>query len=98
MCSSSHKKHNILTLTEENTLRTSDHFGSATVIVEESLHVNQLRSAYYIEVAPINSMVIEHGTQIIIMPLGADVVLKIVYQDKFGRSFAPSINQIINSI
>ncbi len=86
------------TLVEDNVVKTADHYGEATIVVEESTVVDPLRSAYYVEVAPIHSLAIEHGTQIIAMPLGADVVLKLVYQDKFGRSFAPGIEGIEASI
>ena len=96
LCTGSTRQSQVATLIEENVLKTADHFGAATVVVEESTLVDPLRSAYYVEVAPIHSLVVEHGTQIIAMPLGADVVLKLVYQDKFGRSFAPGMSRNSN--
>eukprot|EP01022_Parablepharisma_sp_SALTPOND_P034856 TRINITY_DN932_c0_g1_i1.p1 TRINITY_DN932_c0_g1~~TRINITY_DN932_c0_g1_i1.p1 ORF type:complete len:2036 (-),score=158.71 TRINITY_DN932_c0_g1_i1:14-6121(-) len=94
LCTSTSRQHPVLSLSEENLVKTSDHYGSATIVVEESSLVDPLRSAYYVEVAPIHSAVIEKGIDIIAMPLGADVVLKVVYQDKFGRSFADAVEGI----
>jgi len=87
-CANNARQYNILTLSEENLVKTYDHYGSATVMVEESSMLDQMRSAYYIEVTPIHSIAIEKSIDIISVPLGADVTLKVVYQDKFGRSFA----------
>ena len=80
----------LLTISQEGRVRVGDQRGSATIIVEEGVHLDKLRTAYYVEVASIHSLILEHGTQLVTMPLGSDVELKVVLQDKHGRSFAHS--------
>lgn len=88
MCDCSQRKNQVLRVTDDGVVHSSEHYGSSTVIIEDNSPFEHLKTGYYIEVAPIHSMIVEHGSQIIAMPLGADVELKIVFQDKFGRSFA----------
>lgn len=95
MCPGAEPGIKILQIEPDGTTETTEHYGSATIIVEENSAIDKQRSAYYVETAPIHSMIIEHGIQIISMPLGADVNLALILQDSYGRSFARSKYYII---
>jgi hypothetical protein len=93
LCNSMSVPYQILSITEENLVTTGEHYGSTAILVEESTY-NPLRTAYYVEVAPIHSVVIQRSSSILSLPLGADISLKVVYQDHLGRSFADLVEGI----
>jgi len=93
LCNSMSTPYQVLSITEENLVTTNEHYGSAAILVEEATY-DPLRTAYYVEVAPIHSVVIQRSSSILSLPLGADISLKIIYQDRLGRSFADLVEGI----
>jgi len=82
------QENKIIKIQLDGTCETTEHAGSATVIVEESSAIDKQKTAYYIETAHIASLIIEHSTKVIFLPLGSDVELAVILQDIYGRSFS----------